>query len=253
MKIIVIESIAEYNNNRCCTLDNLSEANSCTQKSVCASLQATKGGTRAKAMPKESDFTQESLGSKQRAVDIIKDCPRLWMKADSALLKNQKPFFIPDFTCECSAGVYLALRVSRLGKSIAARFSHRYYDALSVVVDFTAEDVLRRLREAGEPWDIAKSFDSSVALGDFVDATAFDASSDITITLTINGGEKSSARIEAVGDFAGQAIEAVSRFFTIRQGDIILIGHPNKKPLVQIDDHLVGYLNGKPLLEFNIK
>ena len=107
--------------------------------------------------------------SRVSALDIMQACPRIWLKADSALLTHGKPMFKPDFTQELSAAPYLALRISRMGKSIPARFAHRYYDAVGVAVDFTAEDVLRQLRSEGEPWDMAKSFDGSVCLGQWLE------------------------------------------------------------------------------------
>lgn len=188
-----------------------------------------------------------------RPFDIMSECPRLWLKADSALLKNGKPFFIPDFTEECSAAVYVALRICRMGKSISSRFASRYYDAYSAVVDFTAEDVLRRLRADADPWDKAKSFDSSVASGDFIERGEVDETEPMTASLQINGRECSTTVCDDICAFAGSVIESVSRFFTIRQGDILLAGCPQCKPLVQINDHLTASLNGRKVLEFNIK
>ena len=183
----------------------------------------------------------------------LSDCPRLWIKADSALLKNNKPFFIPEFTNECSASVYLALRICRMGKSIPARFAYRYYDAYSAVVDFTAEDVLRQLANIGEPWDLAKSFDGSVAVGDFVEVSDMQKAESVEVCLNVNGEKVSLNKCENVADLAGRVIEGVSRIFTIRQGDLLLLGKPDKKPLVSIDDHLDTFLNGQKLLDFNVK
>ena len=180
-------------------------------------------------------------------------CPRLWMKADSALLKNNKPFFIPEFTSECSASVYLALRICRMGKSVPARFAYRYYDAYSAVVDFTAEDVLARLRNSGEPWDLAKSFDGSVAVGDFVEMSDMNRADSLVISMDINGVKSSLTKCENVADLAGHIIEDVSRIFTVRQGDLLLLGKPDKKPLVKINDHIDTFLNGRRLLDFNVK
>lgn len=184
---------------------------------------------------------------------LLQNCPRLWFKADSALLKNKKPFFVPDFTNECSASPYLAVRVSRMGKSIPARFAHRYYDGMCVAVDFTAEDVLRQLQAQGEPWDLAKSFDGSVAIGDFVDLPADGLHAPQCVEMSINGEVKSRTVIENLAEFVDSAIERASLIFTIRQGDILLIGSPDSKPLVKIDDHIVCSLNGEVVTEFNVK
>ena len=177
----------------------------------------------------------------------------LWMKADSALLKNNKPFFIPDFTEECSASVYLALRICRLGKSIPARFASRYYDAFGVVVDFTAEDVLRQLRVEGRAWDMAKSFDCSAVEGEFIPTGEVDVKSALVASLEINGEIVSKTICEDIERNVGNAISVVSRVFTIRQGDLLLVGCPNFKPVVKIGDRVSGFLNGQKLLEFNIK
>lgn len=185
--------------------------------------------------------------------DVLEHCPRLWLKADSALLKNNNPFFVPDFTRECSASVYVALRICRMGKSIAARFARRYYDAWSVAVDFTAEDVLRQLRKRGEPWDMAKSFDSSVAMGGFVELKPGDENGSVSARLEINGVEQSVNVCDDICSFAGRVIEDVSRVFTVRQGDFLLVGSPKRRPIVKINDHLDAFLNGRKLLDFNIK
>ena len=200
---------------------------------------------------KTHDGTLELKGSDEYG--LLQNCPRLWLKADSALLKNKKPFFIPDFNSECSASAYLAVRVSRMGKSIPARFAHRYYDGVCVAVDFTAEDVLRQLQSQGEPWDLAKSFDGSVAIGDFVDLPTEGFSSQQCVEMEINGERLCHTLIENPADFVNQAIERLSLIFTIRQGDILLIGMPDNKPLVKIDDHIACLLNGEVVTECNVK
>ncbi|MBP5360930.1 MAG: fumarylacetoacetate hydrolase family protein [Bacteroidaceae bacterium] len=178
-------------------------------------------------------------------------CPRIWLKADSALLTHGKPMFKPDFTQELSAAPLLALRISRMGKSIPARFAHRYYDAVGVAVDFTAEDVLRQLRYEGEPWDLAKSFDGSVCLGEWQELEMGDEQ--LEISLLINGVEQSVLHIADLKTEAGMVIEQVSGFFTLRQGDLLLMGSPEQKPLVEIDDHIEGSVDGKVLTRFNVK
>ena len=189
----------------------------------------------------------------QNTLDIIKSCPRMWMKADSALLTHGKPMFKPDFTSEMSGVPYLALRISRMGKSIASRFAHRYYDAIGVAVDFTAEDVLRQLKKEGEPWEKAKSFDGSVCMGAWQELGDANNLTGIEISLSVNGDERSTAVVDNLLEEVGRVIEGVSRFFTIRQGDILLYGKPADKALVEVNDHITGLLNGQVLTEFNIK
>lgn len=186
------------------------------------------------------------------ALDIMQVCPRIWLKADSALLTHGKPMFKPDFTQELSAVPCLALRISRMGKSIPARFAHRYYDAVGVAVDFTAEDVLRQLRSEGEPWDMAKSFDGAVCMGRWEEIEA--KNEEINISLLINGKEQSTLRLGNLKAEAGEVIEQVSKLFTLRQGDILLMDVESEvKSLVEINDHIEGRLNGTTLTEFNVK
>ena len=195
--------------------------------------------------------------SRVSALDIMQVCPRIWLKADSALLTHGKPMFKPDFAKELSAAPYLALRISRMGKSIPARFAHRYYDAVGVAVDFTAEDVLRQLRSEGEPWDMAKSFDGSVCLGQWLEELGMRSEelgvNEINLTLLIDGMEQSSLLISDLKAEAGEIIEQVSGLFTLRQGDILLMGNPERKPLVEIDNHIEGAINGRLLTKFNVK
>lgn len=187
------------------------------------------------------------------ALSITKSFPRIWLKADSALLTHGKPMFAPDFTQKLSASLYVALRISRMGKSIPARFAHRYFDGVAVAVDFTAEDLLRQLRAQGEPWDIAKSFDGSVCIGDFEEVSLMDSPFSVALSLHINGVEQSTITAADLKAFAAPIIEQVSQCFTLRQGDILLLGQPTARPLVHINCHIEGKLNGRVLTKFNVK
>ena len=200
-----------------------------------------------------AESTQVYNKTDENALNIMEACPRIWFKADSALLTNGKPMFVPDFTGEMSASPYLALRICRMGKSIPARFAYRYYDAACVAVDFTAEDVLRQLSAKGEPWDMAKSFDGSVCVGQFTPTDVRPLTGKQIVSLVINGKEMSTIMIDDVALLAGEVIERVSRFFTLRQGDLLLIGKPDHKPVVEIDSHIEGRLNDDVLTEFNVK
>jgi len=180
--------------------------------------------------------------------------PMLWFKADSALLVNGKPFFIPNFTNECSAAVCLAVRVCRLGKCIAAKFAPRYYDAIAVAVDFTAEDVLRLLRQQQMPWDLAKSFDASVALGRWheLDALNNEAHEDVQLKMTV-ADKQTTIVVHNYRNLINNVIEKLSDIFTLRQGDILLVCKQQTKIVVQINDHVTGWLDAEKLTEFNVK
>lgn len=201
-----------------------------------------------------------TYNKKAAATFNIKDnCPRLWMKADSALVKGGKPVFMPDWTQECTAALCLWARIKHIGKSIPARFAHRYYDQIGVGVDLTAEDILRALRKEGEPWDKAKSFDGSAIIGSPLNIEQWeeamqDAKQTLTLSLAINNEKKTEITIEDVSHTLGEVIEAVSRFFTLREGDYLFLSPEDNKPqVVGINDHITCALNGERLTEFNIK
>lgn len=179
--------------------------------------------------------------------------PTVFMKPETALLKDGKPFFLPHFSERIEHEAEVAVRICRLGKNIAPRFAYRYYDALTVGVDFTARDVQARLREQGAPWEIAKAFDGSAALGTWVDKTTLPLEEGIPFSLQINGVTVQSGNTRDMICGIDEIIAYVSRFFTLKMGDIIYTGTPQGVGPVHIDDHVTGYLGDNKVLEFNIK
>lgn len=210
-----------------------------------------KGGVRetSKGGQNASDSAREASNSGH---DIIDECPRIWMKADSALLKGGKPMFLPDWTHECTATLCLWARIKHTGKSIPQRFAHRYYEEIGVGVDFTAEDLLRTLKEAGEPWEKATSFDGAAVIGQPLANT--ESMQAMTLALIINGEKKVETIINNVGEVLGNAIEDISRFFTLREGDYLFLSPKDiERPKVEINDHVLCVMNDEALTEFNIK
>ncbi|MEG1581311.1 MAG: fumarylacetoacetate hydrolase family protein [Bacteroidaceae bacterium] len=178
--------------------------------------------------------------------------PVLFMKADSALLKDGKPFFIPDFTNRCDYETELVIRICRLGKSISQRFAHRYYDAITVGVDFTARDVQERLRTEGLPWELCKSFDGSAAVGRFVSIEGRNIQEE-HFHLEIDGKMVQEGCSRDMLYTVDEIIAYASRYFTLRQGDLLFTGTPVGVGPVQIGQHLEGYLGNDRLLDFNIR
>ena len=179
--------------------------------------------------------------------------PTIFMKADSALLKDGKPFFIPDFTKEVHYETELVVRIDRLGKNIAERFAHRYYDAVTVGIDFTARDLQQRLRAAGMPWEQSKAFDNSAVIGDFVPVSELPPVQDLHFHLDIDGN---TVQRGYTGDMLfkiDQLIAYVSRFYTLKIGDLLFTGTPVGVGPVSIDQHLEGYLQDRKVLSFNVK
>lgn len=179
--------------------------------------------------------------------------PVIFTKADSALLKDGKPFFIPDFMGRIDYETELVVRICRLGKSIPERFAHRYYDAVTVGIDFTARDVQKKAKDLGRPWTIAKGFDGSAVIGEWVSLTDGKAIQDLRFRLDINGETRQTGWSGDMLYSVDELVAYISRFFTLKTGDLIYTGTPVGVGPVHVDDHLVGWLEDRKVLEFNCK
>lgn len=179
--------------------------------------------------------------------------PVIFMKPDSAILKDGKPFFIPDFSNEVHYETELVVRINRLGKNIAPRFANRYYDAVTVGIDFTARDLQRQFREAGNPWELCKGFDSSAAIGTFVPVERFKDIQCLNFHLDVDG---QAVQTGYTGDMLfkiDDIIAYVSRFVTLKIGDLLFTGTPVGVGPVSVGQHLEGYLESEKLLDFHIR
>jgi 2-keto-4-pentenoate hydratase/2-oxohepta-3-ene-1,7-dioic acid hydratase in catechol pathway len=179
--------------------------------------------------------------------------PVVFMKPDSALLKNNKPFFIPDFTNELHYETELIIKFNRLGKNIEPKFAHRYYSEIGLGVDFTARDIQRRLKAEGKPWEISKAFDNSAVIGNFLPVSNFVDIQNITFHLNLNGNTVQNGNSQDMIFPINELIAYVSRFFTIKIGDILFTGTPVGVGKVTIGDKLEGYITDKKMFDFNIK
>lgn len=180
--------------------------------------------------------------------------PVIFLKPDSAILKDGKPFFLPDFSNEVHYETEVVVRICRLGKHIAPRFAHRYYDAVTVGIDFTARDLQRRFREAGNPWEFSKGFDNSAAIGTFVPLEQ--AGGDVQrldFHLDIDGQTVQRGCTADMLFRVDDIIAYVSRFMTLKIGDLLFTGTPVGVGPVSIGQHLEGYLGGEKLLDFHIR
>lgn len=183
----------------------------------------------------------------------IPEEPVIFTKADSALLKDHKPFFIPDFMGRIDYEAEVVVRICRLGKTIPERFAHRYYDAVTLGIDFTARELQQKLRAVGQPWELCKGFDGSAAIGEWVDVSKLRDIQALRFQLDINGSTVQQGctadmifRIDAL-------IAYISRFFTLKTGDLLFTGTPVGVGPVHIDDHLEGYIEERKVLELNCK
>ena len=183
----------------------------------------------------------------------IPEEPVIFTKADSALLKDHKPFFVPDWCDQVDYETEIVVRICRLGKAIPDRFAHRYYDAVTVGIDFTARDWQRRFRQEGKPWELSKGFDGSAAIGEWIPKERFRDVQALPFHLDINGKTVQEGCTADMIFSIDALIAYISRFFTLKTGDLLYTGTPLGVGPVHIDDHLEGYIDQLKVLEFNCK
>lgn len=181
------------------------------------------------------------------------ESPVIFTKADSSLLKDGKPFFVPDDMGRIDYETEIVVRICRLGKAIPACFAYRYYDAVTVGIDFTARDLQKQLREKGLPWELCKGFDGAATIGNWVPVDKFRNIQALLFHLDINGKTVQQGCTSDMLFKIDEIIEYISKYFTLKTGDIIYTGTPVGVGPVNIDDHLEGYIEDRKVLEFNIK
>ena len=179
--------------------------------------------------------------------------PVFFMKPDSALLLDNKPFFLPDFSKEIHHEIELVIRINRLGKNIEAKFANRYYDEIGLGIDFTARDVQRHLIEKGLPWEKAKAFDSSAVLGKFIPKEEILDIRQILFSLKRNGEVVQSGDSHLMIFSFDTIIEHVSKYVTLKIGDLIYTGTPAGVGPVAIDDRLEGFIGEKKMFDIQVK
>jgi 2-keto-4-pentenoate hydratase/2-oxohepta-3-ene-1,7-dioic acid hydratase in catechol pathway len=180
--------------------------------------------------------------------------PIFFMKPDSSLLRNNEPFFIPDWTNEVHHEIELVIKINRLGKNIEKRFAHRYFDEIGLGIDFTARDVQNQLREKGLPWEKSKAFDKAAVLSSvFFMKSIFSDLDSINFKLDVNGEVVQEGNSGLMIFSFDEIISHVSKYVTLKIGDLIYTGTPAGVGPVKIGDHLEGYLKDKKLLDFMIK
>ena len=179
--------------------------------------------------------------------------PVVFLKADSSLLKDKKPFFLPEELGQVDYETELVVRICRLGKSIPQRFAHRYYDAVTCGIDFTARDLQRKCREKGLPWTLCKGFDGAAVIGEWVPVEKFRDIQAIHFHLDINGTTVQEGCTSDMLYGVDELIAYISQWFTLKTGDLIYTGTPMGVGPVHIDDHLEGWLEERKVMEFNVK
>ena len=179
--------------------------------------------------------------------------PVIFMKPDSAVLLKQHRFVIPEFSEDIHHEIELIVKINKVGKYIDAKFAHKYYDEISVGIDFTARDLQQKLKEKGLPWEIAKAFDGSAVIGDFLPKSKFSSLENLTFELTNNNISVQKGDTAQMLWKIDEIIAYVSQFFTLKIGDIIFTGTPEGVARIQPEDVLEGYLEGNKLFRIQVK
>lgn len=179
--------------------------------------------------------------------------PVVFMKPDSAILLKQHPFVIPEFSNNIQHEIELIVKINKVGKYIDTKFAHKYYDEISVGIDFTARDLQNELKAKGLPWEKAKSFDGSAVIGEFLPKSQFNSLENITFELTNNNRTVQKGNTGLMMWGIDELISFVSQYFTLKIGDIIFTGTPAGVAAVKPEDILEGFLEGNKLFSIQIK
>jgi 2-keto-4-pentenoate hydratase/2-oxohepta-3-ene-1,7-dioic acid hydratase in catechol pathway len=180
--------------------------------------------------------------------------PVIFTKPDTAILRNNSPFYYPDFSTDVHHEVELVLRICKEGKNIEEKFAHKYYDSIGIGIDFTARDLQQKLKEKGLPWDIAKGFNGSAPISDkFIPVTEFKDVKNISFSLKIDGENKQRGNTSLMLFGFDYIILYLSRFFTLKTGDLIFTGTPKGVSPVKVGNVLSAYIEDEKLLEFEVK
>lgn len=181
------------------------------------------------------------------------DEPVVFMKPDSAVLLKQHPFVIPEFSEDIHHEIELIVKINKVGKYIETKFAHKYYDEISVGIDFTARDLQQKLKEKGLPWEKAKAFDGSAVIGEFVSKEKFQSVDNLNFELTNNGKVVQSGNSSLMLWKIDELIATISQYFTLKIGDIIFTGTPEGVAQVKPNDILEGFLDKQKLFKIQVK
>lgn len=186
--------------------------------------------------------------------NAVEEEPVIFMKPETALIPARQPFFIPDHAADIHFETELVVRINKVGKHIEERFAHRYYDEVSLGIDFTARDTQNKLKGKGLPWELSKGFDGSAPVGSFVPLQRLNKSvQDLKFTLHVNGELRQSGHTADMIFSVDRIIAFVSAYFTLKIGDYIFTGTPEGVGKVQAGDQLIAELEGERLLNLAVR
>ncbi|HNP17717.1 MAG TPA: fumarylacetoacetate hydrolase family protein [Fulvivirga sp.] len=181
------------------------------------------------------------------------DEPVIFTKPDTALLKSGRPFFYPDYSNDIHHEIELVLRICKVGKNIDVKFAHKYYDHIGLGIDFTARDLQQKAKEKGLPWAIAKGFDGSAPISEFLPISKFGDLNNINFSLKVDGELKQQGNTGFMLFNFDYMVSYLSKFFTLKKGDLIFTGTPKGVGPIRVGQKLEGYIEDEKLLEIAIK
>ena len=179
--------------------------------------------------------------------------PIIFIKPETAYLKSEEPFFLPSFSNEIHYEVELVVKINRQGKNIQVEHASKYYDEITTGIDFTARDLQRKFKQAGHPWELAKGFDRSAAVGEFIPIESLADRNSIPFHLDINGISVQQGNYKDATYTFEKIISFVSMYFMLKKGDLIFSGTPAGVGPVKLNDELIAYIGDKKLLVTRIK
>jgi 2-keto-4-pentenoate hydratase/2-oxohepta-3-ene-1,7-dioic acid hydratase in catechol pathway len=196
------------------------------------------------------------LNYRKHAMEMGRPLPQepvVFLKPDSSILKNNKPFFLPGFSSMIQYELEVVIKISKLGKGIAVKFAHRYYDELTLGIDITARDIQNRNSAAGLPWELSKCFDGAAPLGRFIPVSSIHDMKSIDFRLEINDTIVQQGNTSDMIFSINEIVAYVSKYFTLKTGDLIFTGTPSGVGPLKKNDNLVAYLGEEMLLDMMIK
>ena len=183
----------------------------------------------------------------------VPEKPVIFLKPDTAVLKDDKPFYIPEFSSDIHYELEVVLKVCKEGKHISEKFAPNYYDEIGLGIDFTARDIQNMHKEKGLPWELAKAFDNSAAISKFIPKTEFSDIKNLDFELKINEESRQSGNTKNMLFSFEQIIAFVSQYITLKKGDLIFTGTPEGVGKINKTDRITAWLENRQLLDFDIK
>ncbi|MFY7829665.1 MAG: fumarylacetoacetate hydrolase family protein [Flectobacillus sp.] len=179
--------------------------------------------------------------------------PVIFIKPDTALLRDNEPFYIPDFSNDLHYEVEIVLKINKMGKNIEAKFANKYYEEIGIGIDFTARDVQAKLKEKGLPWEKAKGFNGSAPISGFFPKSEIADMNNLNFRLEINNEIRQNGNTSMMLWNFDEIIAEISKYFTLKTGDLIFTGTPAGVGAVKIGDRLTAYIEDRKMLDFEIK